>query len=587
MKKILIITILVAAAAFGYRAFKTQVQKDPAMNTKIADMTNKIKAAVIGKADALKSAITNQGQGASNSAAAGLPSLAKKPSQGPLPNEAITIYLKHGGVISGKLLGKTENEYTVDWKGEKYSINAMQIARVEYKSQKDIDWQYKNDVVVKKINGVVMDGQIIDAGQDALTLSYSEGGGNMEIGVAKKDIDYLMFAPVEDKESQEIERHLKEIFPKMKAYKDGNVTMLTDSYVTTVGLYKKTIREEYTQIYLKFFKLFNGRKPQKQNFVVIFDDPVTYTESTGMPYWWVAGYFDPLESVLYLYNGFGDRIEKMVFDIIAGRTGMIDKWYEEKKKQYNVDKRYDIFIDGWAKEIKDKFWNAYNLYKSELTEETLSTLRHELTHELFHNWGLQNIILSKPNIDKEKLAKEKKEFVEAKDWKKKEEIITEIMKLRKDEKLEMAAAQSWLAEGMSTYCETEPMGAKDDMWLFLYQEMVRKNELNPIEFLTNFKMGSFPGLSSQAMLDAYAESWALTTFLMNKYPSQFIDYQDKMAAQVHKKLEEKDDLKLLLASLNKDLPTLEKEFKEFMATYGKAEDPDIKRFMKFHEIFND
>ena len=587
MKKILIITILVAAAAFGYRAFKTQVQKDPAMNTKIADMTNKIKAAVIGKADALKSAITNQGQGPSNSAAAGLPSLTKKPSQEPLPNEAIIIYLKHGGVISGKLLGKTENEYTVDWKGEKYSINAMQIARVEYKSQKDIDWQYKNNVVVKKINGVVMDGQIIDAGQDALTLSYSEGGGNMEIGVAKKDIDYLMFAPVEDKESQEIERRLKEIFPKMKVYKDGNVTMLTDSYVNAVGLYKKTIREEYTQIYLKFFKLFNGRKPQKQNFVVIFDDPVIYTESTGMPYWWVAGYFDPLESVLYLYNGFGDRIEKMVFDIIAGRTGMIDKWYEEKKKQYNVDKRYDIFIDGWAKEIKDKFWNAYNLYKSELTEETLSTLRHELTHELFHNWGLQNIILSKPNIDKEKLAKEKKEFVEAKDWKKKEEIITEIMKLRKDEKLEMAAAQSWLAEGMSTYCETEPMGAKDDMWLFLYQEMVRKNELNPIEFLTNFKMGSFPGLSSQAMLDAYAESWALTTFLMNKYPSQFIDYQDKMAAQVHKKLEEKDDLKLLLASLNKDLPALEKEFKEFMATYGKAEDPDIKRFMKFHEIFND
>jgi len=575
-----------AVAAFGYTAFKSQSQKNPATSTKIADIANKIKAAVIGKADALKSVITDQGYGASNPIASSMKNSANKPGQGPLPNEAITIYLKHGGVISGKLLGKTENEYTVDWKNEKYSINSMQIARIEYKSQKDIDWQYKNNVVVKKINGVVMDGQIIDSGQDALTLSYGEGGGDMELGVAKKDIDYLMFAPVEDKESQEIERHLKEIFPKMKVYKDGNVTMFTDSYVNTVGLYKKTIRQEYTEIYIKFFKLFKDRKPQKQNFVVIFDDPITYTESTGMPYWWIAGYFDPLESVLYLYNGFGDRMEKMVFDVIAGRTGMIDQWYEEKKKQYNVDKRYDIFIDGWAKEIKDKFWNAYNLYKSELTDETLSTLRHELTHELFYNWGLQNIILSKPNIDKEELAKAKKEFVEAKDWQKKEELLTEIMKLRKDEKLEMAAAQSWVVEGMATYCETEPMGAKDDMWLFLYQEMVRKNELNPIEFLTNFKMGSFPGLSSQAMLNSYAESWALTTFLMNKYPNQFIDYQGKMSTQVNKKLEGKDDLKLLLASLNKDLPTLEKEFEGFMATYEKAEDPDVKRFMEFHDIFN-
>ena len=53
------------------------------------------------------------------------------------------------------------------------------------------------------------------------------------------------------------------------------------------------------------------------------------------------------------------------------------------------------------------------MYKYELTERTFGTLRHEFAHEVFHNWGLQSVIVSRPNIDKKRLAQKKKEFLDS------------------------------------------------------------------------------------------------------------------------------------------------------------------------------
>ncbi|OGW85811.1 MAG: hypothetical protein A2987_05950 [Omnitrophica bacterium RIFCSPLOWO2_01_FULL_45_10] len=586
MKRILGLSILIVLLTAGYWGYKikSQVATNLTLNTKIAEITDKVEKVTKNAAEGLKDMKKN-----ARLSIASVSELLQKQGGQEKQEEAVKIFLKHGGIIEGRLLNKTQDEYTVEWKGEKFVVDSKQIAHVEVITQKAAEWQYRNDVVVKRTNGIILDGEIVDVQNDGLTILFTEGGGEMELGVKNDDIETLLFAPVPNKESREIEERLRTQFPKMKFYKEGNFTIITDSHSTQVDSYKKSVRGVYTEIYLKFYKLFNDKKALNQNYVVIFDDFWDYAEyaiTDGVPWWAAVGYFDPLDKTLYCFNAFGERMEKMVFDVIVGRTGRsIDEIVKIIKQR--VDERYHIFVDAHVKELTDRFWNTYSLYKSELTELTHSTLRHEFTHEVFHNWGLQNIILSKPNIDKEKLVQKKKEFLETNDYKKKEELLKVLMELQREplEELEMKSAHSWLNEGIATYCATEPIGGVDEHRLFSFQEMVRKGELNPIEFLMSFKMGSFPGLSSEAMRNAYAESWAFTTFLMSKYPGEFMDYQMKMAQIMPKK--EKDELAGLLESLNKDLPAVEKEFREYMEAFDKADDPYVASYMRYYKVWED
>ncbi|MDD5136585.1 MAG: hypothetical protein PHX20_06195 [Candidatus Omnitrophica bacterium] len=580
MKKIIVTVLFLAAVYAAYTAVMRSPKASPALNPKISEVGDKIevvKTSAINTIESFKEKIKETGKLSVKSGA---------PEND--PPKGIILYLKHGGVVEGKLLEKTADSYTVDWKGSKYTIMASQVARVEAKGEKEVEWRYKNDVVVKRTNGIVSDGKITDIDNEGITLEFAEGGGTMEMKVGMGQVDHLMFAPVFNQESAEVEKHLKTLFPKLKFYREGNFTLITDSHPLWVNIYKKTIRSVYTEMYMKFFRLFKDRKPKYQNFVVIFDDPDDFAEyctADCVPFWLILGYFSPTDKTLFLYNAFGEKWEKIVFEIAARVIGQYDAWIESLKAKYDIDKRYDIFIDGLVKENKDKFWNAYNFYKAGLSDITVSTLRHEFTHEILSSWGLQNIVLSKPKIDKEKLVAKKKEFLETKDLDKKKELFMTLMGMSKEEvkDIEMEASESWLAEGLATYFETEPPGSVDPNWLFLYQEMARKNEVNPIEFITNFKMGSFPGLCNKATLNAYAQSWAFATFLINTYPEQFVNYQNKVADKISDK--EADKLNWLLECLNKDLPTLEKEFREFMKRYKEEEDPYVKRFMKYCEIY--
>lgn len=590
MKKIIILACLTAVLVLGYKAFKAEIRTNLALNSKVADITDKIDSVKKGGID-----IFNRLKKTGISLIRQVSQLKDALTSKEEDVRAVTLILKHGGVINGRLLGKTRKNYTVEWNGEKFVISSDQVKRAEYKTEKAAEWPFKFDVVVKKAGGIILDGKISEVGKDDVKLLFDEGGGELEMGVKIKDIDYIISAPVCNRESLEIEGHLKKQFPKMKLYKEGTVTLVTDSYITSVNSYRKAIRAVYTEIYLKFFKLFKDRTPGRQNFVVIFDDfndYVEYAATDGVPGWLAVGYFNPISKCLYIFNAFGERLEKMIFEIVADQTGSFNEMaVDQTKKEF--DQRYHVFIEAMGKEITDKIWDSYNLYKSELKEITFSTLRHEFTHEVFNNFGLQSIMLSQPNkAATKKLIEKKKEFLETKDLARKKELFNVLMKLNKEESegLEMEASQSWLAEGVATYCETEPVGSVDEMWLFTYQEMVRKNESNPLEFLTNFKMGSFPGLCSRAMLNSYAESWAFTKFLMDRYPDQFIEYQKRIAGPAKAREAGKQDgeeLALLLKALNKDLPTVEKEFKEYMAAYKRGEDPSVTRFMRYRKIEDD
>ena len=510
--------------------------------------------------------------------------------------KGVTIYLKHGGVISGKLLGKKRGDYIVEQKGDEFAISGDRIERIEYTTQKEAEWAYKNDIVVRKTNGIVLDGKISEADKNGVRLIFDEGEGEVEMGVERKDIDCLVFAPVYNKEGEKIEKRLKDLFPKMKIYREGNVVLFTDSHPKTAQLYRKTIREVYTDVYLKFFKAFKDRRPMQQNFVVVFDDIEDFAKygiADFVPFWAILGYFDPTSKVLYLYNGWGARTEKFYYEWVTEVSDLYDKTADRIKDKYK-NTSADIVIEGMAKELKGKYWDWYAVHRQEYTDETLSTLRHELTHEVFHNWGLQDVVLSKSKMDKNKLAAKQKEImeaIEAKDKDKLEELFKEVVKLKKGEyeDLELEAAQSWLGEGVATYCATEPPGRVDEQWLYLFQEAQRKNEVNPIEFLTSFKIGSFPGLCPKAQINSYAESWAFTNFLMAKYPDKFMAYQLVLSERAADKtgsgkMKDQEDLNLLLKTLNKDLPTVEEEFRIYMATYPKAEDPFVKRFLRYEKI---
>jgi hypothetical protein len=581
MKRILIL-ILVTLVAYGaYRYVQNRMKTDLALNSKIAGL--------VDKGDELAKSVAGVFNALKDGASKAVKTVSAQDDAGGTPVGGITIHLKHGGVISGRLIEKRQDAYVVDWKGERFEVAGRQIARVEQKSARDAEWPYSSGMAIVRTNGVVVDGQITAVGPEDVTVSFSQGGGGMEMGIRRKDIDHVLFAPVLNRESVDIEARLRKLFPKMKVYKDGNVTILTDSYPKTAASYRKSLGDFYTEIYLRFFKLFRLRAPQRQCFVVIFDDFSDYVEyavTDGVPGWVAVGYFSPVDKTLYTFNAFGERMEKMVFDVMVGKSGKaLDAIVGAIKSR--VDSRYHIFIDGQVKELSDKYWEMYNIYKTELVDMTASTIRHEFAHEVFNNWALQSIVLSMPKIDKDKMAAKKKEFLDAKDYRKKEELLMGLMKMKKEEyrDTEIASAQSWLSEGIATYCATEPIGAVDENWLFIYQDASRKGEVNPIEFLTNFRVGSFPGLVHKAVLGSYAQSWALASFLMEKYPDQFMAYQARFASDRPKDGEE--ELQWLLSSIGKDLPALEKEFALYMKAYPAVEDPDVKRYMRYYKVWDD
>jgi hypothetical protein len=584
MKRLLIIA-LIAASAFGaYTYLKSELKTNLALNSAAASLSDAAEGALARAAGVFK------GAGGAWIKLRDSISTPAGDSSGGAEVSAVRVVLKHGGVISGRLLKSSGGRLTVEWHGEPFVIEPGQIAKVDHLSQRDAEWPYSSDVVAVRTNGSVLDGRITEADPGGITVSFPQGGGSMDMRVKSSDIGRLLFAPVCNRESIDEEKRLRALYPKMKVYKEGDVTILTDSYDTWVRAYRKAVVEKRAEIYLKFFRLFGGRRALRQNFVVIFDNWEDYFKNMfadmGFVSPGIVGYFSPTDKALYVYNAWGDKTEKFYYGWVTGISGAYDRASDRLKAGIG-DAGAGIMIDGLSKDLQDKYWDWYSIHKDIATDRTMSTLRHELTHEILHNRGLQNIIISRVKADKDAMARKKKDVLDAielADKDKVERLFVELMKMksREHEGLEVSAANSWLSEGMATYCETVPIGSVNEERLFSYQEAARKNAVNPIEFLTHFRMGSFSGLCSEAALDAYGESWALTSFLMAKYPDRFISYQIKLAT--NKPKDDEEDLRWLLESLGMDLPSLEREFREYMAAYPKIDDPDVKLFMRYQKV---
>ena len=371
----------------------------------------------------------------------------------------------------------------------------------------------------------------------------------------------------------------------MKWMREGAFILVTDSYATWVNEYRKTIRDLRTDFYLKFFPLLKGRSPGVSHYIVVFDEWgkfIEYAATDGVPGWAVAGYFSPDSEVLFLFNMLGDQFSKLIEEAIVGQTGRVMNGAVEAVKG-QVDKRYHVFIEGQADDMMKKFSTAHSIIRGQFREQTVNTLRHEMAHELFHNYGLQSIVVSKLEGSHKEEADRKRAFLEETDIHKKRELLLELAQMRGSTKpIQVEAANSWFVEGLAAYMEAAPVGSVNKRWLYLFQEAKRKNALFPIEHLTVYKMGSFPGIAFESMQYAYAESWAFVYFLMNRYPAQFANYLERLSRE---KPKENEDIQWLLQALGKDLRAVEGEFLEYMKAFPELEDPYFEQFDTMRSIF--
>jgi len=513
-------------------------------------------------------------------------------------DKAVTLHLKNGSMISGELFYEDEEQVRIRWQGGEVGFKMDEIDRIErgearvekkgllFPEEMEELWPYQNDVVIHLKDGRVLDEPInkIRAKRIVLRREFEEGGA-IEQEILRDEIEFLSFKPIKNARSEKINEALMTQFPKMKRVREGSFVLMTDSYTTWVNAYKKGIQQLRTDFYLEFFPILKDRSPNIAHYVVIFDernDFIDHGVADGVPSWGLAGYFSPDREILYLFNVLGDTISTAIEEAIVGQTSrMMDGLVDAVKGQ--VDRRYHVFIEGQATEFKKKFSGAHSYIRGLLRDQTMATLRHEMTHELFHNWGLQTIVISKAEQDLKEEAEKKKRYLQEEDVEKRRELLFDLAQLRKDEsKIEITASNSWFVEGLAAYMEEVPVGAPSKRWLYLYQDARRKEILFPIEYLTVYKMGSFPGVASEAQLYAYAESWAFVHFLMQVHRDGFMEYLGRVSQETP---QENEDILWLLKAVGKELRPLEGEFIAYMDQFEELDDPMFEQMDTFRSIF--
>src|SRR3989338_3239810 len=181
-------------------------------------------------------------------------------------SKEVTVYLKNGGVIVGELARETPQEVILRFDYGDVGFQRTEIQRVVKGSQategkdlvmpwegehKKVHWPYQNDVVVKLNKGSVVDAKITSVNPKAIIMAQTlTGGGGIEHTIARADIDQLLFRPIRNKRSDEIEQNLQTVFPEFQWYKEGMCTIVTDSIPPNVKDYRRTVRELGTDFYL-------------------------------------------------------------------------------------------------------------------------------------------------------------------------------------------------------------------------------------------------------------------------------------------------------------------------------------------------
>ena len=513
----------------------------------------------------------------------------------------VVVYLKNGNAMSGIITHEDPQKIVVNWQGGEIALGRNEIAKIErdqHKLQGDgiviaptedpsEKWSYKNNPVVKLTNGQVIDASVSEVKGETVVLKQDLGeGAYAEHDIEKKRIESLEFKPIRNEESKKIEAKLKEQFPKMRFHQLGMITLITDSEGSALKNLKQILRDQEIVLYFDFADLLKNHQPKFQHYVVVFDrisDYFEYALTDGIPAWLCPGYFSPTEKILFMMNLGGQEITDSIYQVVKGVRDVVND--QANAIKHVAGSRRDAQIEGLAHDFNAKWETAMAYLSGIYTDISVVTLRHEFTHEFLHDWGLQTIIVSEMKEKDDALIKKKKELFETKDIKKKKELLMKILEMRRnsDQDIKIEASNSWFVEGLAEYEATTAVGERNDMRLYELKEARRKKELWPIEQLTVYKMGSFPGVTASSALSAYAQSWSFVGFLMKNYRKEFLSYLERMTRE---KPSKDDDLKWLIEALGKDLHVIEKEWQDSIDALPNVEDPQIEQMMRVREIFN-
>lgn len=520
----------------------------------------------------------------------------------PLDEKQAVIFLKNGSSISCKIVNETAKKVVVEWEGGEVTFGRNEIVRIERKRmiaegdgiriaepEPEAGWKYKHDIVVRLTNGQVIDAVVSEVHGPVVVLKEDLGGGSsIDHEVERSKIEALDFRPVSNPASDKIAGNLRRQFPKMRFYEDGIITLVTDSSGSSLKTLKKTLQDQVKEVYLEFFPLLKNRKPEVQVFVVVFDkfqDWFEYALTDGVHPFYVGGYFDPVDEILFLPNKFGDEMSGNVRKAVEFTRQGLNQMSDTLKSRYGD--KYEAQIEGAFHDAKVAVDNYIDFVMGVLMNETMHVLRHEFVHSFFHSFKSQSIIISKINKSSEALLRKKADLLASSDPAKKAELLKEILKIQSKrdkqfEKLETNADNSWFVEGVAEYAGTYPVGGELGDRLFDVKEAEEQKQLLPLEHLTVYKSGSFVGVERDSKLSAYAQSWSLVHFLMKRYPEGFLRYLDRMAGE---KPSEADDLNWLLEAVGKDLRVLESEWHEHIAAMPTPKDPEIEIWWRVRDIF--
>jgi len=519
----------------------------------------------------------------------------------PIPVNAVTLYLKNGGAVTGELVSETPQEVTLRFDYGDVGFRRSEIDRLVKGKEGtgddgmtmpwenaggQLNWTSQHDVVVKLMKGTMVDAAIASVTPEALVLMQTlPGGGEVEQTIPRKDVEQLMFKPIRNERSKQIEDNLKTLFPKMQWYEEGMFTIVTDSPPPVVKDYRRTIRELATDWYLTFHPLVTSRKPIIQQYVVIFDDwgdYIEYAASDGLPGWLAVGYFHPEDEVLYTFNMVGERFSELLQE---GYLGGMRKARDEVSRQIKGS-AYQETLEGQMSEFLQKFETAHAMARQLYRQRSENTLRHELVHAMFHNWKLQSIRLSQmPEQKKDELEK-KRQFLQSDKIEEKRKLLEELLRQKSDTEIpDLQAANAWFVEGLAGYMEPTPLGAINQERLPDAQEALQRQQILPLEFLHVFRMGSFVGMSIGSKLYAYAQSWALCHFLMHRYPEGFLAFLDRMAGTPPQS--GADTLTWLVEAIGKDHKTLDQEFLNSLKQFPPEDPFWLKQWQELIDLHND
>lgn len=304
-------------------------------------------------------------------------------------------------------------------------------------------------------------------------------------------------------------------FPSLRVTESGQYRVLSDASDAEVRHVVQLLDELHAQFRQQFAALLDPGQCPGNIRVVFFshaDDYRAYAQRVAPALAGSDGCYDSTENRLAILNQAGNPAFARARQQIEVRQQRLARWTTpDATQRLQASARLSEWRDTVA---------------SEARASTDRLIRHEGAHQLFHAYGIESKFPVEP---------------------------------------------TWLTEGLAQYCETAPLGASHPP---LVNNLVRARDagtLIPLATLLNHRdPAGFFALGNGHTELAYAESWALTYFLMQPdrcygFENFIRHYRDLRLPSAAVAEQQRDPAAVLAEHLGTSLPALESQWQKFIS----------------------